>query len=208
MAKWTVLEWERNGYHDSDFYAKWYDDETDTFTSKLIGSTAYAGSSHWSPHPKIDTAPVEVQAAAHARYAKLLGAGAAVTATMAAEYALETPLPGRKVRVVKGRKVPIGTEGWVAARTGQTYGRGPHALETFRLAIQTVDGAMVWTAETNVELIDAATIDEAAIAARAAQVEAAMLTYPAPWRHYGRAVHVPTAEEGAAYVTVPEEVHA
>jgi hypothetical protein len=41
--KYSLCEWEENGYDDSDFYAAYYDDETGEVKSKLVGSTRYYG---------------------------------------------------------------------------------------------------------------------------------------------------------------------
>ena len=58
--------------------------------------------------------------------------------------ALKAPATGRRVRVVRGRKVPVGTEGkclWID--TAAAYGP--------RVKLQDDDGQIHWTAATNCE---------------------------------------------------------
>lgn len=39
MAKYILTEWERNGYHDSDFYASYWDSETESIRCEEVGTT-------------------------------------------------------------------------------------------------------------------------------------------------------------------------
>lgn len=42
MAKHILTEWERNGYHDSDFYCSYWDDATQSVLSMEVGTTRCA----------------------------------------------------------------------------------------------------------------------------------------------------------------------
>ena len=57
-----------------------------------------------------------------------------------------TPRRGKIVRVVKGRKIPVGTEATVLVRTESQYGG-------FSVKVALENGAEVWTNENNVEVI-------------------------------------------------------
>ena len=59
--------------------------------------------------------------------------------------ALKAPLPGRTVKVVKGRKVPVGTVGECMRVHDGEYGR--------RVMLRTLDGSTHWTAITNCEAV-------------------------------------------------------
>lgn len=59
------------------------------------------------------------------------------------------PFRGKVVRVVRGRKVPIGTEGVVKVRCESAYGYHP----SWRVCLVTDDGVEHWTDERNVEVI-------------------------------------------------------
>lgn len=58
------------------------------------------------------------------------------------------PYKGRTVKVVRGRKVPKGTEGRVFWRGSSGYGRGL----TYRIGLETAEGDKHFTAESNVEV--------------------------------------------------------
>jgi hypothetical protein len=60
-----------------------------------------------------------------------------------------------KVKVVAGRKVPIGTEGevfWVS--NPLVYGQSRFATTTFKLGVKDAQGNVHWTYDQNVELIE------------------------------------------------------
>lgn len=43
MAKYLLADWERNGYHDSDWFDCYYDDETNKVVTVEVGTTRFAG---------------------------------------------------------------------------------------------------------------------------------------------------------------------
>lgn len=52
MAKFTIADYEENGYHDSYFYAFTFDTETNEFDRVMTGATAFAGGiSYNAPKP-------------------------------------------------------------------------------------------------------------------------------------------------------------
>jgi hypothetical protein len=59
--------------------------------------------------------------------------------------ALKTPAPGRVVKVVKGRKVPVGTVGECTRMMEGHYG--------MRIQIRTLDGTTHWTSASNCEAV-------------------------------------------------------
>jgi len=59
--------------------------------------------------------------------------------------ALKAPAHGRTIKVVKGRKVPVGTVGECVRVHDGEYGR--------RVQLRTIDGTMHWTAITNCEAV-------------------------------------------------------
>ncbi len=104
----TLAKWEANHYDDSDFYAAVWDEATDS-----IKTVEYASTRGWSypNYATIDATSEVIEKAA----AKLNASNARLRAEAATAEA-RVPKEGRKVRVRKGRKVPIGTTGtltWV-----------------------------------------------------------------------------------------------
>lgn len=126
---------EYNGYDDSDFYAV-------VWTGAGTKRVTYATTRGWT-YPNnawVDATP-EVMAAYTAYCEEVRKVEAAKRA--AAEAA--KPAKGKTLKVVKGRKVPVGTTGvciWVGAGT---YGT--------RVGIKDAAGDVHWTAESNVEVV-------------------------------------------------------
>jgi len=162
---------EENRYHDSYFYALVWDDEQGKPVEIMYGSTAWPGGhSDYYPdgwmHPQIDATPERRSA-----YEAYLAKQREERAERAARHVANTPDKGKRVRVVKGRKIEIGTEGKVfwfgKARSFSTSPRDGHKKllramlgpdgkgekEGFRVGIQTDAGEKVFTAATNVEVI-------------------------------------------------------
>lgn len=139
----VVAVGERNGYDDSDFYAVVMEDDG-TFVQVITGST------RWYGHDAVtlDATP-DVMAAYLAHLAaERIAAEEAVAAREAARLAR-----GVRVRVVKGRKVPKGTEGtvvWIGVdQYGSRYGTTKH-----RIGIRPDgDGDTVFTAGSNVVVL-------------------------------------------------------
>lgn len=59
--------------------------------------------------------------------------------------AMKTPMKGRTIKVVKGRKVPVGTVG-----TCFYVGQGDYGM---RVGLKTAAGETLWTAASNVEAV-------------------------------------------------------
>lgn len=158
---------EINGYDDSDFYA-------DVWTGTSVKRITYATTRGWTyaNGAHVDATP-DVRAAAAVWYtARALESLKA----KAADDAL-TPAKGKAVKVVKGRKVPLGTEGtviWVGE--GRYYGPVPRYKNGWstkpaaRIGLRTADGATFFTAASNVVVTDPEdwVEDLAALEARAA----------------------------------------
>lgn len=134
---------ERNGYDDSDFYAVVMDDNGD-FVEVVTGST------RWYGHDKvvIDATP-EVREAYRAHLAAKQAAADEAAALREAAR-LER---GVRVRVVKGRKVPKGTEGTVVWIGVDQYG-SRYGTTKYRIGIRPDgDGEAVFTAGSNVVVL-------------------------------------------------------
>jgi hypothetical protein len=141
---------ERNGYHDSDFYAMVWDAE-----KGQPGYVEYASTRGWSypNHAEVDATP-EVLAAFRAWQENQARAARKAEE----ERQAATPAKGKVLRVVRGRKVPQGTEGvcvWYGAA-------GKFCRCTFRCSHKAgmrvgikVDGAekAVFTDANNVEVV-------------------------------------------------------
>jgi hypothetical protein len=142
-----VADREMNGYDDSDFYMTVYEPATDSFSEIMFATTR-----GWS-YPAMGSSPdatAEVAEKYRAHLAKL--AEAACTARAAAEAA--TPCKGKTLRVVSGRKLPVGTVGeciWYGA--GKSYSPSRWAPVPMRVGIRTQDGAVLWTAAGNVVVV-------------------------------------------------------
>ena len=128
----VLADRERNGYHDSDFYAIVWGGSAPLEVEYATTRAACDGY-----HCTVDATP-EVRAAYDAWRAER----ARVAREQAAEKALRAPAIGAVVRVVKGRKVKVGTEGTCFAVHDGQWGR--------RVGLVTAKGETHWTAVTNV----------------------------------------------------------
>lgn len=141
-----VADREQNMYHDSYFYVTYFDPETGGFESKEYGSTAYVPTSRVTidAPEALKQYHAEVQQEAWAKY------HAELAAEQAAKEAA-TPSKGKVVKVVKGRKIPIGTEAEVFwyGETGYGWRVGLALTET---------GEKVFTAASNVEVLPGLTV--------------------------------------------------
>ena len=159
----AVLETrERNGYDDSDFYAVVWDE-----AEGKVRTVEYASTRFWTYHngAKVD-ATDEAKAKAAAWIVEHRGPLYARYAVEDAEAAARELVKGCRARVVKGRKVPVGTEGVVIWMGNGNWGP--------RVGIKDAAGEAHWTAADNVERIDAEPVDAEAIEADAIRgVEAA-----------------------------------
>lgn len=137
---------EMNGPDDSDFYAVVWDAAAgaprDVYYATTRGWTYYNSAA-------VDATP-DVRAAYDAWHAVRrieYEAAAAEAEAAAAEAEARVPRPGRHVRVVKGRKVPVGTEGTVFWAGNAGYGQ--------RVGFTTAQGVKHFTAASNVEVVAA-----------------------------------------------------
>jgi hypothetical protein len=113
---------ERNGYHDSDFYATVWDEEQGCVRTIDDGTTrAYAPSKYH-----------RADATEEVAYSVLMGRRAFIDV-------------GCEVEVVKGRKVAKGTKGEVVWK-----GRDSFRPNSYRIGLRLLDGTRVYTSMDNV----------------------------------------------------------
>ena len=153
---------EHNRYDDSDFYAIVWDRAARCARKVTTSSTRYAGgffvdTAHYAAPPKIQEEAQRLFFRPRA-YAQLL---------RAERKSLAVPAKGKWVRVVRGIKVPVGTEGLIfywdertySPRFNNGYKQGP---DTIKIGISPSGerGAnnrysdALWTYAKNVEVID------------------------------------------------------
>jgi len=143
---------EVNGYDDSDFFATVWDE-----ASGSIKRVEYATTRGWT---YLNGAAVDATPEVREKAAKFYAALALAANLSKAAATARKPEIGKRVKVVKGRNVPKGTEGdifWVGE--GRYFGPVPRyrtgAWSTAaprRLGIRDDAGTTHWTAETNVEV--------------------------------------------------------
>lgn len=163
-----VTERERNMHDDSDFFATWYDAETDTFGEFCYGSTrgwTYANGS-------VIDASDELRAAWDANRDRARAAGNKWRAEKEAAAQAKAPVLGAVVRVKSKRsKVAHGTEGVVVWFGKSSYARpnyyaNPYAgmlttkteklvedLRDYRVGIRDINGDRHFLAATAVEVL-------------------------------------------------------
>lgn len=149
---------EHNHYDDSDFYAIVWDP-----VKGMPQEVEYATTRGWSypNHAKADATP-EVRAA----YQAWLDKRAAEAKAEAAIVEAKTPGMGKRVKVVRGRKVPIGTVGiifWMkeatySPRFRNGYRRGPDTVKIGIALSEQKDTRgrymdVAWTYLANVEVV-------------------------------------------------------
>ena len=140
---------EHNHCDDSDFYAIVWDAE-----AGLPREIEYATTRGWTYANSATVDATDEIRAAYETYRREL-ARAQSAARDAAEAA--TPRVGKTVRVIKGRKIPIGTVAevtWYGA--GKVYGYGSRDCPPMRVGIL-AGGQRVYTDASNVEVIAQAT---------------------------------------------------
>lgn len=139
--------YERNGYDDSDFFATVWDDD-----QGAVREVQYATTRGWTYNNSASVdATDEVKAKARAWFEPKFAGFRAARAT--AEAA--TPAKGKRVKVVKGRKVPVGTEGTVFWEGEDRYARDYGLGKPRRVGFKDDAGAKWFTAASNVEVIGA-----------------------------------------------------
>lgn len=159
---------ERNGYHDSDFFANIFDRATGK-----MDSVEYATTRGWT---YFNTAEVDLSDEDRAECERIQEAareaGRKERARREAEAAAKLPTKGKRVRVKSTRsKIPHGTEGEVFYFARSSYARpnrygNPYSsmlytasesqlneLREFRVGIRTADGKGHFCAATAVEVV-------------------------------------------------------
>lgn len=130
---------EYNGYDDSDFYAIVWDPSESAPFEVMYGTTRgymMSGAEVDAP-PEIMSAYKAYRDAQRAEYEASLAARDAAI-----------PSVGKRVRVIRGRKVPAGTTGDVIWYGPDNYRRGAS-----RVGIKDDAGNKHWTSASNVEVI-------------------------------------------------------
>jgi hypothetical protein len=137
---------EMNGYDDSDFYATVWDEASGSFKE-----FCYASTRGWT-YPNgatIDASPELM--AKYAEYCREFAEGKKALLASLKGGADKKPLvKGALVLVVAGRKVPLGSKGYIAAIE-------PNAYDAYndKVALQLLDGAgLVWTYAKNLKTIE------------------------------------------------------
>lgn len=142
-------EYEQNGRDDSDFYMRVWNPEAGDVERILFYSTR--GWMYPCRASHVDATP-EVEAA----YQALCHKQAEAARVRAAQIAEQQPGKGKTLKVVKGRKVPVGTVGrcfWASVQQKWFY----TAFMGYqgRVGIETADGQRHFTNVDNVELVPA-----------------------------------------------------
>jgi hypothetical protein len=126
---------ERNWHDDSDFMAVVWDEATGKFTEVM-----YATTRGWT---YLNSASVDATPEVAARWAAEVEQRNADYRARVAEAEAKAVVKGGHAKVVKGRKVPVGTEGTVIWIGAGRYGT--------RVGIKDAEGTVHWTARGNVE---------------------------------------------------------
>lgn len=129
---------EQNYFHDSDWYAVVWDDETEAPRDVLYATTRGATDEN--------SASVDATDAVRAKYEAWRRHQAQLRAEAVAARELRTVRRGKRVRVVGGRKVPLGTVGVVT-----WIGEGIRGRE--RVGLTDERGEVWWTDARNVEVV-------------------------------------------------------
>lgn len=129
---------EENRYDDSDFYALVWSDEKQQPVEVLYGTTRAPTYENW--------ASVDATTWVAAKYEAWKREQARLRAEALEAREKRTVRKGKRVRVVGGRKVPIGTVGTV-----HWIGEGIRGRE--RVGLTGLDGVAYWTDARNVEVL-------------------------------------------------------
>lgn len=140
---------ERNYYDDSDFYALVWDDD-----ANAVISVDYATTRGWT---YLNSATVDATDEVKAKAAKFYENVAFEALKAKAAEAARKVAVGKSVKVVKGRKVPKGTEGtvfWVGPGRAYSYYAAKYGVPD-RVGFKDAAGTTFWTAASNLEVTDA-----------------------------------------------------
>jgi hypothetical protein len=131
-------EYERNGYGDSDFYMIIWNDTFNAPEHYCFASTR--GWTYPSYGSRPDATPRVLQAYKDWKDRE------AEAARWAAEFEeAKTPRCGKEVKVVRGRKVPVGTTGRIFWTGSMLYG--------VAIGVQTKTGEKFFTSIKNIEVV-------------------------------------------------------
>lgn len=142
---------ERNGYHDSDFFATVWDEEQGCVRTIEDGTTRFYAPSKYS---RAD-ATNEVRTKARNWWASTVGPRTARATLMGQRVRIDV---GAEVEVVKGKKVAKGTKGIVCWMGEDAFYRRPYYSNglnmydprKYRVGIKLSDGSKVFTSLANV----------------------------------------------------------
>lgn len=158
---------EINGWSDSDFNAYVWDEASQSVQTIMYATTRFP-SYHCNAH--IDATPEVIAKATNYFYLR-----AVASIRLDDVKRAKTPARGKRVRVVAGRKVPIGTVAWV----GPTYRSAYDASEV--CDIDSINGARFhYVAIKNLEVIEFEQylMSSEEIVSRAKLCAAQLATYP------------------------------
>ena len=144
----VVRTWEHNGSWDSDFYATVINPDNGTIEEVEYDTTRFAGT---GAEADIDLTEDNYRKYLRNAFRRQLNYEIANDQYISREITV-----GKEVKVVRGRKVPIGTNGTVFYRNEVNY--DPYGRlngREVRLGIKDKDGNVHWTYERNVEIVDA-----------------------------------------------------
>lgn len=132
---------ESNGYHDSDFYAIVWDEEEQTLSRVVYATTR---------GPTNATCAVDATEEVKEKARDWLHDWARRESLRTQRANAEKIVPGRRVKVVRGRKVPIGTVATVyATREREIRGNTIHEV-----ALLMEDGSQQGTYEANLVVVN------------------------------------------------------
>jgi hypothetical protein len=129
---------ERNGYHDSDFYATVWDEEQGCVRTIEDGTTRFYAPSKYH---RAD-ATEEVVTKARAWWANEVGPKQAYATLKGRALFIDVC---SEVEVIKGRKLPLGTTGEVVWKGQDSFKRNG-----YRIGIRLANGTRVYTSMDNV----------------------------------------------------------
>lgn len=142
-----IRDHEMNGYDDSDWYMTVWNNEKNAPEEIMFATTR-----GWS-YPCYGSSP-DATPEIMEKYNAWKAEQKRIYLEMLAKEEAAKPTVGKTVKVIKGRKVPIGTEGivrWYGEAKAFSYYDSKHP--TMRVGLQTAAGATYYTAASNVQVI-------------------------------------------------------
>lgn len=139
----VIDTYERNGYNDSDFYATVVDVESGTVKDIEYDSTRHGGTGCAFIDITLENYTKYLHIAKHSYYKEYIEREVKEAKTI---------VKGKTVKVVRGRKVPIGTVGTIFWSKEDKYGVGYQSKEVVRIGIKDERGNVHWTYAHNVEV--------------------------------------------------------